>query len=85
MRFTRFLKPFRQYLSRGPRMPQPKKLARRLELEGLEDRTVPSILFDNLTSATTGDNNGPVINHVHVELIFWGADWNTGSNPTLRR
>jgi hypothetical protein len=47
----------------------------RLRLETLEKRTVPSILFGN-TSNTIHDGGGPVLDHVHVELIFWGAGWN---------
>jgi hypothetical protein len=48
----------------------------RLRLETLENRTVPSILFGS-TSNTVHDGGGPVLDHVHVELIYWGAGWNS--------
>ena len=47
-------------------------------VEALEDRTVPSILFNNATTTTISDEGGPVLDNVHVELIFWGSGWNTG-------
>jgi hypothetical protein len=47
----------------------------RPNLEWLEDRTVPSILFGN-TGATITDAGGPVLADVKVELVFWGAGWN---------
>jgi hypothetical protein len=56
----------------------------RLLVEILEDRTVPSIVFNNAATATTSDGGGPVINEAHIELVFWGSGWNTGSGPSLR-
>jgi hypothetical protein len=63
--------------------PQQQHRRRQLWLESLEDRSVPSILFNNATTTATSDGGGLVIDHVHVELIFWGSGWNTGQGPTL--
>src|SRR5438128_638329 len=62
---------------------------RHLLLEGLEDRTVPSILFHQGVAVTLTDHNpgqarGTVLTSPQVELVFWGSSWNTGSNPSLR-
>jgi hypothetical protein len=53
-------------------------------LMNLEERTVPSIFFQSGTTATTSDNNGPLITHPHVELVFWGPGWNVSGGPVLR-
>src|SRR5438270_12769706 len=77
--------PFGKYLRGLPyRVPRPPCRRRPLCLEALEDRTVPSILFNNATTTTISDEGGPVLDNVHVELIFWGSGWNTGQGPTLR-
>jgi hypothetical protein len=48
-----------------------------LVLETLEDRNVPSILFNNQTTATVTDLGGKVLDHVHVELVYWGTGWSS--------
>jgi hypothetical protein len=48
-----------------------------LRLEQLESRTVPTILFDNATTATVSDGGGPVITHPDVDLVFWGSGWDS--------
>jgi hypothetical protein len=58
-------------------------------VEHLEDRTVPSILFHQGVAVTLSDHNdgqarGPVLTNPQVELVFWGSNWDTGSNPSLR-
>jgi hypothetical protein len=53
-------------------------------VEALEDRVVPSIVFSNSGSRTVADGGGNIIQHPHVDLVFWGAGWNTGSGPALR-
>jgi hypothetical protein len=53
-----------------------------LSLETLEERTLLSILFNPGAAVTTSEGNGPVLDHVHVELVFWGTGWS--SNDTLR-
>jgi hypothetical protein len=78
--------------STAPRQPHThRKPARaaRPRLECLEDRTAPAILFHQGVSVTVSDHDagqarGPVLTSPQVELVFWGAAWNTGSNPTLR-
>jgi hypothetical protein len=81
----------RQFLPRLRRSRQPNRLPHnvlpnlfRPHLETLEQRTVPSILFPKNDIRTVRDNGGPVIEHADVELIFWGAGWNSGVGPTLR-
>jgi hypothetical protein len=44
----------------------------------------PAILFGNNLDRVPEDLGGPVINNAHVELIFWGNGWNSGSGPMLR-
>jgi hypothetical protein len=55
-----------------------------LQLERLEYRVVPSIIFNNATTATITDGGGPVIDQAHVELIFWGSGWQSGQGPALQ-
>jgi hypothetical protein len=57
---------------------------RRLFLEALEDRSVPSIIFNSASTASVTDGGGLVIDRVHVELIFWGSGWDTSQGSTLR-
>jgi hypothetical protein len=77
--------PIADYLRGFPRRhSQRRRHQPQLRLECLEDRTVPSIIFNNASTASTSDGGGPVIDHVHVELIFWGSGWSTGDGPTLR-
>ena len=52
-------------------------------LKQLEDRCVPSIIFDNATTASVTDGGGLVLDQVHVELIFWGSGWETGQAPAF--
>jgi hypothetical protein len=46
-------------------------------LECLEERTVPTIVWSNAGSRVVADYGGPVITHADVDLIFWGAGWNS--------
>jgi hypothetical protein len=55
-----------------------------LRLEALEERAVPTILFSSAGSRNVRDLGGPVITHVQLDLIFWGAGWNTGVGPNLK-
>jgi RTX calcium-binding nonapeptide repeat (4 copies)/Beta-propeller repeat len=78
-RFGRMLSPKRR----------PETRRARPQLEALEDRAVPAILFHQgvsvtLTNSYPGQAPGPVLSNPLVELVFWGSQWNTGSNPTLR-
>jgi hypothetical protein len=61
---------------------RPRNSRRRLTLERLEQRAVPSIVFGSYPSVTTSDGGGPVIDNVHVELIFWGSQWTATPRPT---
>jgi hypothetical protein len=55
-----------------------------LRLEALEERAVPTILFSSSGNRNVVDHGGPVITHAQVDLIFWGAGWNTGVGPNLK-
>ena len=92
-----FFKTLRRWLNGNSKTPQlgrrqgqrPAKSTFRPLLECLEDRTVPAILFHQGVSATISDHNpgqppGPVLTSPQVELVFWGSNWNSGSNPALR-
>jgi RTX calcium-binding nonapeptide repeat (4 copies) len=92
-----FFKTLRRWLNGNSKTSQldrrqgqrPAKSTLRPWLECLEDRTVPAILFHPGVSATISDHNpgqppGPVLTSPQVELVFWGSNWNTGSNPALR-
>jgi hypothetical protein len=46
-----------------------------LFLELLETRTVPTVLWSSAGSLSVVDQGGPVIAHVDVGLVFWGAAW----------
>ncbi len=63
-------------LSRPARRPRPTK--QRLCLESLEDRIVPTIIFEPAFGAeSTNFGSGPMLNATPVELIFWGSTyWN---------
>src|SRR5262249_48904166 len=84
MSFWQSLKRLGHNWQRDRRTQRPQKFRRQLTLEYLEQRTVPTILFGYYPLTYTSDGGGPVINHAHVELVFWGPGWNVGSNPTLR-
>src|SRR5262249_55354742 len=83
---------FRSLFDRSRGTGSPSATARRkrpLLLETLEERTVLSILFHQGVSVTLNDHNlgaarGTVLTNPQVELVFWGNNWNSGSNPTLR-
>jgi hypothetical protein len=59
---------FRPALRRSSRRP--------LVLELLEDRTVPSILFEPNQNRPAIYLGGPIFTNVHVELVLWGSGWN---------
>jgi acrosin len=67
-----------------PRPQRAKQRPRQLLLEGLEERTVLSILFSNTGTRTITDTGGPILNHMQLDLIFWGTGWNSGRGPALR-
>ncbi len=78
----RALKKLFRSLRRGPR-PRFLREARRLELLGLEDRTVPTIVFTPAFGAESAtDHGGDTLPDVPVYLIFWGQGWGTKANPS---
>jgi hypothetical protein len=45
-------------------------------LEGLEERTVPTIMFiPQLGLETQAQNNGGSLSSYAVEIVYWGPDW----------
>src|SRR5437879_5763753 len=85
MRFPQYLQRVRQFLNHGLPKQRPRKFQRPLALESLEDRSVPSILFEPGLSVTASDGGTSVIDNVHAELVFWGDGWNHGSGPDMRQ
>ena len=63
---------------------RPKNLGRRLALETLEDRVVPSIYFGDAGSRHVAYSGGNVVYNADIDLVFWGSGWNSGSGPALR-
>jgi hypothetical protein len=52
----------------------------RLQLEGLEERIVPTIVFEpHFGAESLVNNGGPTLTNAPVYLIFWGSYWNTSA------
>jgi hypothetical protein len=72
-----------------PAVAKPKKRTR-LELEALEDRLVPTVVFtpkfgaETLNAPGNGAASYTTLNHPTVNLIFWGSYWTdtTGAGPS---
>jgi hypothetical protein len=62
--------------------PSRRRCLPRLEL--LEDRTVPSVLYSSSGSRHVQYGGGPIIHNADVDLIFWGAGWNSTSGSAFR-
>src|SRR5262249_3517807 len=62
-----------------------KKLARRLGLESLEDRVVPSIVFNPHFGPETAhtSSSGLTLNGAPVYLIFWGQRWGSPTSQSM--
>jgi hypothetical protein len=75
----------RQYLGREHRAQRPRVSRRRLEVEALEERTVPTILFNPQQGPETLNDNGrDALSHPPVYLIFWGGTgWGDSPSNTL--
>jgi hypothetical protein len=52
------------------------------QVEALEARDLPSILFGSTIGKSIQDNHGPILTSAHVDLIFWGSGWNSGGGPS---
>jgi hypothetical protein len=84
MSFRKSLQRVRQYLKGGRPARRPRQSARP-GLEGLEDRTVPTIVFKpQFGPITVSDGNGDVLNDVPIYLIFNGDYWRTAAGQTAR-
>jgi hypothetical protein len=75
---------FRKTFRRDARFTQRPQFARRrktpLRLEWLEDRLVPTIVFQPQFGAEqTFYDKGPVLSDAPVYLLFWGSYWNTSA------
>jgi hypothetical protein len=56
----------------------------RLVLETLEERTVPTIVFNpHFGPETTTDHGGPKLNSPPVYLVFWGSFWQNGAGSQM--
>lgn len=77
MSLRRYFQRLGQWWQKRSQERQDPKSATRLGLEVLEDRTVPAIVFGSAPTTMVQDNGGPLLANVHVELIFWGAGWNS--------
>src|SRR5262249_44258182 len=67
--------------SRSRSAPRPKRA--QPSIEHLEDRTVPTILFQPQFDVEGFNHHSGVLNDVPVYLIFWGTHWQTpaAGNP----
>jgi hypothetical protein len=55
---------------------RPKSRSRRLELESLEERALPTVvIYPHFGPETVTDHGGTKLNSPPVYLIFWGSDW----------
>jgi hypothetical protein len=78
MHLAKYLNGLRYSLvRRRPARPSPRPLV----VEYLEERTVPTVIWSSAGSRMVVDAGGPVITHVDVDLVFWGAGWNNSSTP----
>jgi hypothetical protein len=77
---------FTNWLKRANREATPRARAGRrravsLSLEQLEERTVPSVVFDpQFAKESVSSSPYTVINDATVYLIFWGTNWGSGQN-----
>jgi hypothetical protein len=97
MNMRRYLQRLRDSVSRGRRTKRPGKLPWRPQVESLEDRTVPTIVFkphfkiDPTTGTTEALNPSPsgnfndysMPNSPNVYLIFYGQNWTTQAENTI--
>jgi hypothetical protein len=84
MSIRHYLHRFCKYLHRGPGARRPRKLPRRLELETLEDRAVPTVMFNpHFGQETITDHGGTKLNSPPVYLIFWGSYWQSGAGAQM--
>ena len=85
MSFTRWLRNLRSVTAPGgvKRKPRLKKYGPQLLLEPLEERLVPTIVFDPVFQKETSVGTAPftVLNSPKVDLIFWGPGWASGQVP----
>jgi hypothetical protein len=64
---------------------RPRRRSRLLQLEGLEDRTVPTIVYKPVFGPeTTSQPNGEAGSQPQVFLIFWGSFWNNPANAAQK-
>src|SRR5262245_39976177 len=52
------------------------------QLDLLEKREVLTIFFGSPAETIT-NGGGPLLDNVHVRLVFWGPQWNTPANQPL--
>ena len=78
MRWSHQLKKLRDVLK--PDQTNRRKGQRRLQLEQLEDRVVPTIYYhqggEELAVNKASSNGISLLSNVQVKLVFWGTGWN---------
>jgi hypothetical protein len=85
-----FAKGFRKAFGIAGRFTHRPQLARRktlLRLEQLEDRLVPTIVFEPHYGAENAyySSGGPVLGDTPVNLLFWGSYWNSSAGSASEK
>ena len=83
MKIRQVLQRVRQSLKAQQPVRRPKKARRLLLLEGLEERTLPTVSYNPVFGAETfkPDDDGDRLNSAPVYIILWGAYWNGANTP----
>jgi hypothetical protein len=88
MNLRLFANRLRNVFTRRDPAPQRPKRPARLGIEALEDRTVPTIVFNPVFGSETyfggHTSNFTVLNSPKVYLIFWGSYWGSTPRPRCR-
>src|SRR5438046_1062826 len=81
MKIRQALERVRQSLRVQP-VRRPRKARRQLELEGLEERKVPTVIYNPVFGPEPlNDDDGDRVNNPPVYLVLWGSYWNGTSSP----
>jgi hypothetical protein len=67
--------------SSGQRRQASRKNRTQLEIQVLEDRSLPSVVFTPSQGPETTQNPGEFSGAIPVDLVFWGSDWKQSPPP----